>query len=89
MILQSTNWGTLEEFGLPPVTESVNLNLPRFTDSDTLNIPEISADTTVLGIGETVRNTVAINDIADVFGDGIPVAGLEYPKPLRLPPIPV
>lgn len=63
--------GTLEEFGLLSVAEA---------GSDMLDIPEVGADTTVFDVGETVNDVVVVNDIADVFGDGVPVARLEYPQ---------
>lgn len=63
--------GSLEEFGLLPVSEAV---------PETLDIPEVGADTTVFPVGETVKGVTVVNDIIDVFGGGVPVARVEYPQ---------
>lgn len=63
--------GSLEEFGLLSVAEAV---------PETLDIPEVGADTTVFPVGDTVRGVTVVNDIIGVFGDGVPVARVEYPQ---------
>jgi hypothetical protein len=64
-------FGSLEEFGLLSITES---------SSETLSIPEVGADTTVMTIDAVVEGIAVINDIADIYGEGEPVAKLEYPQ---------
>ena len=64
-------FGSLEEFGLLSITES---------SSETLSIPEVGADTTVMTIDAVVDGIAVINDIADIYGEGEPVAKLEYPQ---------
>lgn len=64
-------FGSLEEFGLLSITES---------SSETLSIPEVGADTTVMTIDAVVDGIAVINDIADIYGEGKPVAKLEYPQ---------
>ncbi|WP_322155000.1 hypothetical protein [Paratractidigestivibacter sp.] len=63
--------GSLEEFGLLSVTEA-----PR----QTLSIPEVGTDTTVIDVGETVEGVTVVNDVAEIHGEGRPVARLEYPQ---------
>ena len=64
-------FGSLEEFGLLSVAESAK---------ETLSIPEVGTDTTVMTIDALVYNVTVVNDIAEVYGDGKPVAKLEYPQ---------
>ena len=64
-------FGSLEEFGLLSITEA---------SSGTLSIPEVGADTTVMTIDAVVDGIAVINDIADIYGEGEPVAKLEYPQ---------
>lgn len=71
--------GSLEEFGLLSVAEA---------DPETLDIPEAGADTTVFPAGDTVRGITVANDIIGVFGDGVPVARVEYPRQQPSPSTP-
>ena len=64
-------FGSLEEFGLLSITES---------SSETLSIPEVGTDTTVMKIDAVVNGIAVINDIAGIYGEGEPVAKLEYPQ---------
>ena len=64
-------FGSLEEFGLLSITEA---------SSGTLSIPEVGTDTTVMTIDAVVDGIAVINDIADIYGEGEPVAKLEYPQ---------
>lgn len=64
-------FGTLEEFGLLSVTES---------SKDVLSIPEVGVDTTVFEIDEPIVGVSVVNDVAEIYGDRVPVAKLEYPQ---------
>ena len=68
-------FGALEEFGLLSVVESTK---------ETLCIPEVGTDTTVFEVGETVTGVFVVNDIADIYGESILVAKLEYPQAIAL-----
>lgn len=68
-------FGTLEEFGLLSVVESTK---------ETLSIPEVGTDTTVFDIDDVVVGVSVVNDIADIYGEGILVARLEYPQAIAL-----
>lgn len=68
-------FGTLEEFGLLSVVESTK---------ETLNIPEVGTDTTVFDIDVIISGVAVVNDVADIYGEGILVARLEYPQAIAL-----
>ena len=64
-------FGSLEEFGLLSIAEA---------SSDVLSIPEVGTDTTVFQIDEVVDSVVIVNDVAEIFGEGVLAAKLEYPQ---------
>lgn len=64
-------YGTLEEFGLLSVMLSTK---------ETLSIPEVGTDTTVLRVDKFIDRVTVVNNIAEIYGDGILVAKLEYPQ---------
>lgn len=64
-------FGSLEEFGLLSVAAA---------SKDTLSIPEVGTETTVMAVDAAVNGIAVINDIADIYGEGEPVAKLEYPQ---------
>ena len=64
-------FGSLEEFGLLSIVESTK---------DMLSIPEVGTETTVMKIDAVVNGIAVINDIAGIYGEGEPVAKLEYPQ---------
>lgn len=68
-------FGSLEEFGLPSITEA---------SKDILSIPAVGTDTTIFQVNKTIKGVTVINDIADIFGDGSQVARLEYPQAVAL-----
>lgn len=68
-------FGTLEEFGLLSVREAT---------PDVLEIPEVGTDTTVFNVGNAVDRVRVVNDIAEIYGEGLLVAKLEYPQAIAL-----
>ena len=64
-------FGSLEEFGLLSIVESTK---------DMLSIPEVGTETTVMKIDAVVNGIAVINDVAGIYGEGEPVAKLEYPQ---------
>ncbi|MCD8316616.1 MAG: hypothetical protein LUB61_04355 [Eggerthellaceae bacterium] len=64
-------FGNLEEFGMLSITEA---------PSDILDIPEVGVDTTVFDINRVVSSVQVVNDIADIYGEELLVAKLEYPQ---------
>lgn len=68
-------FGTLEEFGLLSVAEAAK---------ETLSIPKVGTDTTTFEVNEIITAVTVVNDIADIYGEGTPVAKLEYPQAIAL-----
>ncbi|MGN0078981.1 MAG: hypothetical protein ACI36T_00390 [Eggerthellaceae bacterium] len=68
-------FGTLEEFGLLSVAEAAK---------ETLSIPKVGTDTTTFEVNEIITAVTVINDVANIYGEGAPVAKLEYPQAIAL-----
>lgn len=68
-------FGTLEEFGLLSVAEAAK---------ETLSIPKVGTDTTTFEVNEIITAVTVINDLANIYGEGAPVAKLEYPQAIAL-----
>ena len=68
-------FGTLEEFGLLSVAEAAK---------ETLSIPKVGTGTTTFEVNEIITAVTVINDLANIYGEGAPVAKLEYPQAIAL-----
>ena len=68
-------FGTLEEFGLLSVAEAAK---------ETLSIPKVGTGTTTFEVNEIITAVTFINDLANIYGEGAPVAKLEYPQAIAL-----
>lgn len=68
-------FGTLEEFGLLPVAEAAK---------ETLSIPKVGTDTSSFEVNEIITAVTVINDVANIYGEGAPVAKLVYPQAIAL-----